>query len=258
MKIIVLSENTARDGVLECEHGLSLYIEALGHRILFDMGGSDLFYKNAKKLGVNLSLVDFAVISHGHSDHGGGLESFLRINSHAPVYISPFAFEPHYNGQNKYIGLDADLAKESRLVFVEKEEIIDTGLRIFNTNGRKSNSPINAFGQMTIVNGELKKEDYRHEQYLEICEGERKILISGCSHRGILNIMEWEKPDVIIGGFHLSKITDNCILKDYAEKLSAYNTQYYTCHCTGTEQFKFMKQHINSLNYIACGDKIEF
>lgn len=71
MKFITLAENTCKSEEFEAEHGLSLYIEACGKKILFDMGQTDMFSRNAKKLGAELSDVDIAVLSHGHYDHGG-------------------------------------------------------------------------------------------------------------------------------------------------------------------------------------------
>ncbi|MCI8845747.1 MAG: MBL fold metallo-hydrolase [Lachnospiraceae bacterium] len=72
MKITALLENKTNREDMLTEHGLSLYIETEKHKILFDMGQSDLFAKNAAALGINLSSVDIAVLSHGHYDHGGG------------------------------------------------------------------------------------------------------------------------------------------------------------------------------------------
>ncbi len=105
MKITALIENTSARG-LPTEHGLSLFVETAEHKFLFDMGQTDLFARNAETLGIALSKVDFAVLSHGHYDHGGGLNTFLALNDHAPVYMSRYAFEPHYNGTEKNIGLD--------------------------------------------------------------------------------------------------------------------------------------------------------
>ena len=101
MRITALVENTVGNGCVECEHGLSLYIETEKHKILFDMGQSALFLQNARALGVDIAAVDMAVLSHGHYDHGGGLSAFLQANTNAPVYISRYAFEPHYNGTEK-------------------------------------------------------------------------------------------------------------------------------------------------------------
>ena len=87
-------------------------------------------------------------------------------------------------------------------------------------------------------------------------ENGKKILISGCSHKGILDILSWFKPDILVGGFHYSKIEDNKELEDAAKILNSYNTTYYTCHCTGIRQYELMKKFISKLNYISCGDII--
>lgn len=94
MIIKVLVENSTKDPCLQAEHGLSLYMECGPHRILFDMGQTDAFRKNAEKMGVDLTKVDCAVLSHGHYDHGGGLRAFLQVNDHAPIYVHKRAFEP--------------------------------------------------------------------------------------------------------------------------------------------------------------------
>ena len=80
MLIKILVENTSISKELGSEHGLSLYIETKKHKIMFDVGASDLFLQNAKGLDVNIADIDFLVISHGHYDHGGGLKTFLEEN----------------------------------------------------------------------------------------------------------------------------------------------------------------------------------
>ena len=118
MKITALVENIPAHG-LPAEHGLSLFVETNGIRFLFDMGQTDLFARNAEALGIDLDTADFAVLSHGHYDHGGGLETFLSLNSHAPVYLSRYAFEPHYNGTEKYIGLDPEVVGSGKMMGVD-------------------------------------------------------------------------------------------------------------------------------------------
>ena len=115
MIVKALMENTACSRDFRTEHGLSLYIEACGRKILFDMGQSRAFAENAQKMGVSLDAVDFAVLSHGHYDHGGGLSAFLTENDHAPVYVSRHAFEKHGNAAGKEIGLAPELASDPRL-----------------------------------------------------------------------------------------------------------------------------------------------
>jgi len=72
-------------------------------------------------------------------------------------------------------------------------------------------------------------------------EGKR-ILISGCSHKGILNLAAWLQPDILIGGFHFKTVTDTAFLQSAARQLLQYPTLYYTGHCTGEEQYTVMKQ----------------
>lgn len=78
MIVKVLIENNSPFKKLKGEHGLSLYVETDKTRFLFDMGQSDFFAQNAQKMDVDLSKINFAIVSHGHYDHGGGLRTFLR------------------------------------------------------------------------------------------------------------------------------------------------------------------------------------
>ena len=75
-------------------------------------------------------------------------------------------------------------------------------------------------------------DDFRHEHYLLIEEGGKRVLISGCSHAGILDIVEWFSPDVLVGGFHVSRMALGVELTALGEALAAHSTDYYTCHCT--------------------------
>ena len=102
MKITALIENLPLSDEIQAEHGLSLYIEAEGKKILFDMGQTNLFAENAAKLGVDLTKVDLAILSHGHYDHGGGMQRFFEINKQAPVYINQNSFGEFFNGNTDF------------------------------------------------------------------------------------------------------------------------------------------------------------
>ena len=256
MKITALTENTSEND-LECEHGLSLFIETERHTVLFDMGQSELFAVNAEKLGLDLKKVDIAVLSHGHYDHGGGIRRFLEINDHAPVYMNPYAFEPHYNGTEKYIGLDPALENCERIIYTEDGMKISEGLTVYFCNDRKKSADLGSFGLNMVKDGRLLPDDFRHEQYLLAEENGKRILFSGCSHKGILNIEDWFRPDVLIGGFHFSKLPADDTLAGYARKLDFYETAYYTCHCTGEPQYAFMKKNMRNLHYISTGEILE-
>ncbi len=256
MKITSLLENTTNYDNIKVEHGLSLYIETKHHKILFDMGQTDLFYENAITLGVDLTKVDIAILSHGHYDHGGGLEKFLEINSHAPVYIHKDAFLPHYNGTEKYIGLDVSLKSNPRIIFTDDEYHINETLKLFCCNSMERKHEILASGLNEKIADTFVPDDFRHEQYLLIEENGKRVLISGCSHKGILDITHWFAPDVVIGGFHYSKLALDSYLESAAKELASFPAEFYTCHCTGEKQFEFMKQFMPSLYYLSCGQKI--
>lgn len=255
MKLWVLMENTARNG-FSCEHGLSLYIEACGRRILFDAGQSAAFAENAQKLGLDLSMADIAILSHGHYDHSGGMSRFLELNHTAPLYLSRHAFEPHHNALGKFIGIDAALANYSRLTFVDDNMPLAPGLQLLSCNAMPRPYPTDPCG----LTANSKPEDFRHELYLSIEENGKHILISGCSHKGILNIVHWFTPDILIGGFHFKTMdSTDPRLTAAAEELRRFPTAYYTGHCTGQAQFDAMKPILgHRLTAIHAGDVFEF
>ena len=258
MKITVLAENTSCCEALCAEHGLSLFIETNGHRVLFDMGQTDAFARNAERLGIDLGTVDIAVLSHGHYDHGGGIRAFLALNERAPVYVSALAFGDHYNASNKYIGLDPSLAGDPRLIPVGERLELDPSLTLLSCNELERHVPTDPFGLQIRLGGQLRPDSFLHEQYLLIREGERRILISGCSHKGILNIAKWFAPDVLVGGFHLSKLNDADRLHRVADALLQYPTVYYTGHCTGAEQLQILKNKMgNRLFGLSTGENFE-
>ena len=269
MKLTALVENTSTQPELISEHALSLYIECNGYKILFDMGASDAFVRNAKVLGIDLNAVDFAVLSHGHYDHGGGLAAFLEVNDHAPVYVSRYAFEPHFNKLGNDIGLDEEVRERfgERLMFTDNYLKLNGGMELFSCNERELVFPIDPFG-LSCIHGEPKgvcceskeriPEDFRHEQYLLLRENNKSILISGCSHKGVKNLVSWFRPDVLVGGFHFFKIplaaSGKQRLSDAAEFLNGFPTEYITCHCTGVEQFEYLATQMPRLRYLTTGE----
>lgn len=117
MRITTLIENTKDERAenIKAEHGISLFVEFNSHKLLFDTGASSLFYENAKNLNHFLKDIDIAVVSHGHFDHGGGLQTFLEENPNATIYLKEEAFNSYHRKIagfiNKYIGLDKALKK---------------------------------------------------------------------------------------------------------------------------------------------------
>lgn len=260
MKVTVLSENTACRDDLKAEHGLSLYIETNDKKILYDMGASDAFLYNAKMLKVDLSLVDIAVLSHAHYDHGGGISAFFEVNKKAKLYLSKQAYLKCFSG-DRYIGIDhaALKANKERLVLTDDFMCIDEGIRLYSLNENERFYPMQNESLYVLCDGEKQADEFLHEQYLEITEGKSTLLFSSCSHKGIINIAKWSEADIIIGGFHFFKTELSDFLAETAHELLSLKKKYYTCHCTGMEQYLYMKKIMGDcVEYISCGHELNF
>lgn len=244
MKISMLIENTACREELACEHGLSLYVETKHHKILFDTGQSDAFADNARKMGIDLSAVDIAVLSHGHYDHGGGIQRFLQENDRAQIYVQPTAFGSFWHGE-KYIGLAPEIQANPRFCPIGTECSIDEELLVRACPAMPMGHPLSGEGLTVLRGGTYVQDDFCHEHYLSLFEDGRHVLLSGCSHRGVLNIMRYLCPDVLVGGFHFKKLDPEGPGRERllaaAQELAQYPARYYTCHCTGEEQFVLMR-----------------
>lgn len=259
MKVHCLIENSASGPGLEAEHGLSLLIESGGHRILFDAGASPAFAENAARMGIDLSTVDIAVLSHGHYDHGGGMIRFLELNPHSPVWASPHAVEPHFNAAGKDIGLSPALTAHERFRSVPAAVFeLAPGITLHTAGTVPQAYPSPPNGMSTLRAGICEPDDFRHELYLLIEENGQRVLFSGCSHRGILNIVDHFKPDIFVGGFHLMR-TPLQELPPVAEALAQFTTRYYTGHCTGAPTYLFLKSTLREqLNAFSSGSSTSF
>ena len=251
MKITCLIENTKIAPEFEKEHGLSLFIETEKHRLLVDTGQSDKFLKNAKRLGIDLQKADTAVISHGHYDHADGLSAFRKVNENAVIYMQSDAFLPRYH-EESYIGVSPEISSLPGIVLIEDDTRIDDELSIFGgVTGRRC-YPNGNNELMVKKNGKREKDDFHHEIYPVITYRGKRILISGCAHNGILNILDRFReiyggnPDVVITGFHMIQSDeyneeDTNRIFQTARELSEMNTLFFSGHCTGKPAFDMMK-----------------
>ena len=274
MKIITLLENGACDAALGSAHGLSLYIETPKHRILFDMGPDEQFLSNAEKLGVDLREVDLAILSHGHYDHGGGLEAFCKRNPTAKIYLRKGAFGEYVALEEdeslRYIGLDPALQKYAdRFVFTDESLWLDEELRLFS-DVPDTYGALSASGKLKERQGEnLLQDRFLHEQDLLITAEGKTVLVSGCSHRGIVNILRSARAlasgeiDDMIGGFHLFQLEEgdpaaDKLIEMIGTALLAGETVYYTGHCTGDYAYEKLNSILGGrLHRVMGGTELE-
>lgn len=276
MVIRTLMDDEALEGY-SCEHGLSFYITANGKNILFDLGQTSLFTKNAQRMGVDLAAVDFAVISHAHYDHGGGLRTFLQANDHALVYVRENAFGDFYSrrpnrmygrkkGQLDNIGLDKTLRHHPQVVLTGDECQIANGFSLFsNVTGRELFSPANI---MLYKDYGGERDNFTHEQNLLITEGDKRVLFVGCAHNGIINILarcheiDAQPLTAVIGGLHLTMPRSHgqilkALVDGIAEHLLTTSAEYYTGHCTGLLKYERLREKMGErVHYLAAGSEI--
>ncbi len=270
MKFTCLLENTTCDARLTAEHGLSVLAETPRHTLLFDTGATGVFADNAASLGFDLKAVDTAILSHGHYDHGGGLRRFLSENETAPVWLHRQAFTCHRALRVDTladIGLDPALREEPRLRFVDGDIALDDELTLLTGVAGDALSPRANETIFAERDGILTYDDFAHEQDLVIRAEGKTVLLAGCAHRGIVNILEACRarlgayPDAAIGGFHLKRREYPDADWDYfdalASRLAAIPTLYFTCHCTGAEPFARLQATLGDrLQYLSCGDTL--
>ena len=271
MKIINLIENTqGAEGCL-CEHGLSFYVETHKHKLLIDTGATGAFITNAGKLGVDLKQVDTVILSHGHYDHAGGILDFVKINPDAAILMQHAAGEKYYHQSStleKYIGIDPMIKELPQVVWIDGNRKIDEELFLFSGVTGRRMWPSGNRELKVKKNEEFLQDDFCHEQYLVISENGKRILISGCAHNGILNILDKYReiygtcPDVVISGFHMRKKSgyteeDMDMIKEIAMELKKTDTVFFTGHCTGEIPYQILKEDMREqLIYVHSGEEI--
>ncbi len=279
MRVTTLIENNALDGRddLVPEHGLSLLIRTGTTTILFDTGASGVFADNAEALGVDLTEVDLAVLSHHHFDHGGGLGRFFEINPSAPVFLRNAPLAPRWFKAlavvKRPIGLDPEVVETAsdRFRFIAEDTEIAPGVWLLTDIAETHPRPKGNRKLYVESDGRLEPDPFDHELILVVHEGDGMVVVTGCSHSGILNMVETAAAkfpntpiSAVIGGFHLiglphtmtaSRSEVETIARTMLDRVSG---PIFTGHCTGRKGFEALSTVMGDrLRPIRTGDSIE-
>ncbi|MCD8090761.1 MAG: MBL fold metallo-hydrolase [Clostridiales bacterium] len=264
IRVTVLIENTS-DGILTCEHGLSLFIEYAGKRILLDAGSSEAFGENAEKLGLSLTCLDAYVLSHGHYDHSGGFDYIFRNDPAARVYARKEALDVYLSaaGGLHEISVPENVAKQrERFIFTDglKEILPKIYLIPHKTTG------LEGIGEKSKLykkqGAEILPDDFAHEQSLVVDTEDGLVIFNSCSHAAAPNIIREAKAALgrkrvyaYVGGLHMKGRKNGREICAFSEEetcslcrafLKENIRKIYTGHCTGTPGFEKLKSRLGN------------
>jgi 7,8-dihydropterin-6-yl-methyl-4-(beta-D-ribofuranosyl)aminobenzene 5'-phosphate synthase len=278
MKLAVLVDNnTLIDRYFYAEPALSFFLEVDNKKILFDTGYSDIFIRNAEKMKIELADTDVIVLSHGHNDHTWGLNHFIQYyserfqekqNTDKPLLVAhPLTFLPKTYEDSTVIGntISSDILSESFNLRLSSEPVLLTDNLMFLGEVERNNDfeAKNSIGR-TLEDG-VRKDDYLLDDSALVYKSTKGlVVITGCSHAGICNIIEKAKKvfkdnrvTSIIGGFHLQKPSFSQLQGTLKYLADLKPVSVFACHCTDLKS-KIELSKVVNVEEVGSGMVIEF
>lgn len=282
LRITVLIEDYAGyDSGLLAQHGVSYLVEAKcgkhESKILFDTGQSAApLLNNASLLGLNPCDIDLVVLSHCHYDHTGGLVEFLQASGSArmPVIAHTSLFRPNFSTKPSFRSFGVTPANNREAIISAGGDLILTDEAISLLPGVTTSGEIidrveyeqeMTLSAFTLEHGRVITDKMADELALYFSLPQGLVILTGCSHPGIISIIEKAKiltnidtVAAVIGGFHLVLASEPRIAKT-AEALKSAGCEVYTGHCTGLKaEAALLNQLPNRLHKLRTGLRINF
>jgi 7,8-dihydropterin-6-yl-methyl-4-(beta-D-ribofuranosyl)aminobenzene 5'-phosphate synthase len=251
-QITILYDAFGKEPAMQKDWGYAALVEYGGKRILFDTGNNpDVLERNAKAKGVDLSKLDFVVMSHRHGDHMGGLSYLLRVNPRVKIYAPKEGFGVYgADLPSTFYRKDPSLPAEQRYYDGAPPEIMRFGAAWAGANFEliDKNAEIAPDIHLIALVSDKPGTLELHELSLAINTPEGMVIVVGCSHPGVDRIVAAAasiNPRIraIAGGFHLVVTSDAEIEKIVATLHDTYKVEYVAPgHCTGEPAFTALKK----------------
>jgi 7,8-dihydropterin-6-yl-methyl-4-(beta-D-ribofuranosyl)aminobenzene 5'-phosphate synthase len=283
---IAARANPVKDGYIKnsviAEHGFSALVKTADkdneHTMLFDFGYSPQgVVHNMDALGVDATKIEEVVLSHGHMDHTGGMESVVKkIGKPLKVFMHPFALD-----NNRYLKFTEDF--KLRFPDLRRESLSEMGLEV-----TVSEKPMEIIGGYSLFLGEIPRQT-AFEQGMPLAtyaddSGEHKddiiddsslvfslkgkglVILTGCAHAGVINTIRYaqkvtgiEKVHAVIGGFHLGGANIDAVVSPTIDELKKIAPEYIIpCHCTGRTAIMAMERELPGFILSMSGTRFTF
>lgn len=271
MQIITVIENSKGENLaLKAEHGISFYIDMGSHALIFDTGQSGAFVENALNLGLDLDKVSLVCISHGHYDHSGGLRALAAINHHFRLVVGKGFFQKKYSTNGivyEFLGnnFDEQFLANSGIEWryaQDPVEEMEPGIYLLSDFPRIFHDErVNPRFVLQSERGFIP-DAFHDEIALALASSRGFLLLVGCSHPGIKNMLEAAASRLpgpiygVMGGTHLVEAS---------EESRAASIQYFSekgfhvlgvSHCTGDKATVALQQTCNGFFRNATGHEL--
>jgi len=273
LRVYVLVEDySGYESPFLAQHGVSFLIEADGKRILFDAGQSaEPILHNVKLLGIGPDSIDYVFLSHCHYDHTGGLLGILKaIGRRVPLIAHPSIFRRHFimKPYLREVGLPfgrEEVEELAELYLTADPLPITKNVLSTGEIAEKEDFERTELEVYTIENGKVVRDELRDDMSLVAKTPEGLVVVSGCSHAGIVSIVKHairltgeESVKAVIGGFHLIEAGEERIRKTVEEFQRLGVEEVYTGHCTGLRaEAEFLKAYGERFHKLHAGLVIE-